>query len=477
MDLSTCTIIEAKELLDRKQVSARELADAHLDAIARHDGDIHAYLEVYTDVRAQADAADARRARGERGALLGIPLAIKDNILIEGRVASASSKMLERYVATYDATVTTKLKQAGAVFLGRTNMDEFAMGSSTETSAFFTTKNPRDRSRVPGGSSGGSAAAVAGGMAPGALGSDTGGSIRQPAALCGLVGLKPTYGSVSRFGLIAMGSSLDVIGPLTRSVADASLLFEAIRGHDRMDSTTLPDDRPRVARKERYTIGVPRAFLANGVDPDVLAAFEAGLEHLRQSGHTVIDIELPTLARSLATYYIIMPAEVSANMARFDGVRYGLHVSGQNGIDDYAQSRAAGLGREVRRRILLGTHVLSSGYYDAYYGTAMQARERIRADARHAFETVDAIALPTTPSPAFRFGEKTSDPLAMYLEDVFTVSANIIGIPALSVPFGTVVREGSTLPVGFQLMAPTLGEETLFALGALLTGERTPDSA
>ncbi len=471
MDLTTRTIAEAKDLLDTKQVSARELAEAYLDTIATRDPDINAYLEVYEDVRAQADAADARRAKGETGPLLGVPLAIKDNILIEGRVASASSKMLEHYVATYDATVSRRLKDAGAVFLGRTNMDEFAMGSSTETSAFFHTKNPHDLSRVPGGSSGGSAAAVAAGMAPAALGSDTGGSIRQPAALCGLVGLKPTYGSVSRFGLIAMGSSLDVIGPLTRTVADASLVFDAIRGHDRMDSTTLPDDRPRIARKERYTVGVPREFLASGVDPDVLAAFEAGLALLKESGHTVVDIELPTIARSLATYYIIMPAEVSANMARFDGVRYGLHVSGKSGIDDYAQSRGAGLGKEVRRRILLGTHVLSSGYYDAYYGTAMQARERIRADVRRAFETVDAIALPTTPSPAFRFGEKTSDPLAMYLEDVFTVSANIIGIPALSVPHGTVVREGSTLPVGFQLMAPMLAEETLFALGALLTGE------
>ncbi|MBP9749194.1 MAG: Asp-tRNA(Asn)/Glu-tRNA(Gln) amidotransferase subunit GatA [Candidatus Pacebacteria bacterium] len=477
MDLTACTITEARILLDTKQISARELADAHMDSIAKHDTNIHAYLEVYDDVRAQADSADARLAQGKTGPLVGIPLAMKDNILVEGKVASAGSKMLEHYVATYDATVSEKLKAGGAVFLGRTNMDEFAMGSSTETSAFCTTKNPRDLSRVPGGSSGGSAAAVAGGMALGALGSDTGGSIRQPAALCGLVGLKPTYGSVSRFGLIAMGSSLDVIGPLTRSVADSSLMFEAIRGHDRVDSATLPDDRSRIAKKERYTIGVPRAFLASGVDPDVLAAFEEGLALLVQKGHTVVDIELPTISRSLATYYIIMPAEVSTNMARFDGVRYGLHVAGKNGIDDYSESRGAGLGKEVRRRILLGTYVLSSGYYDAYYGTAMQARERIRADMRHAFEEVDAVALPTTPSPAFRFGEKTNDPLAMYLEDVFTVSANIIGIPALSVPCGTVVRDGSDLPVGFQLMAPALGEATLFALGALLTGEADSHSA
>jgi aspartyl-tRNA(Asn)/glutamyl-tRNA(Gln) amidotransferase subunit A len=254
-------------------------------------------------------------------------------------------------------------------------------------------------------------------------------------------------------------------------VADARTLFEAVRGSDRMDATTIPDDRIRVPAKKKYTIGVPRAFLAQGVDPDVLAQFEAGLTALRAAGHTVVDITLPTIQYSLATYYIVMPAEVSANLARFDGMRYGLHVDGANRIDDYKQSRGAGFGREVRRRILLGTYVLSSGYYDAYYGKAMQARERIKADAREAFKTVDAIATPTTPSPAFKLGEKTSNPLAMYLEDVFTVSANIIGIPAMSVPYGTVRREESDLPVGFQLLAPELGEETLFALGAVLTGE------
>jgi aspartyl-tRNA(Asn)/glutamyl-tRNA(Gln) amidotransferase subunit A len=471
MQTNPTTITEARALLDSKEISAVELAQGFLAHIKATDPDIHAFLEVYDDVLVQATQADARLAQGESTPLLGIPIAVKDNILVEGRVASASSKMLETYVATYDATVIQKLKHAGAVFLGRTNMDEFAMGSSTETSAFMQTKNPRDTARVPGGSSGGSASSVAGGMALGALGSDTGGSIRQPAALCGVVGLKPTYGSVSRHGLMAMGSSLDVIGPLTHTVADAETLFSVFRGHDTMDGTTLPDDRARVSPKEKYTIGVPRAFLAHGVDPDILSAFEAGLDTLRSAGHAVVDIDLPTIAHSLATYYIIMPAEVSANLARFDGMRYGLHVAGASGIDAYAQSRGQGFGREVRRRILLGTYVLSSGYYDAYYGTAMQARARIRADVRTAFETVDAIATPTTPSPAFKLGEKTSDPLAMYLEDIFTVSANIIGIPAMSVPHGTVVREGTTLPVGFQLMAPTLGEETLFALGALLTGE------
>jgi aspartyl-tRNA(Asn)/glutamyl-tRNA(Gln) amidotransferase subunit A len=467
------TISQARTLLDSKSVSAVELADACLQEIEREDADIHAYLEVFDDVRAQAKEADVRISRGEAHSLLGIPLAMKDNMLIAGRKVSAGSKILEGYTGTYDATVTSKLKAQGAVFLGRANMDEFAMGSSTEKSAYGLTKNPLDRTRVPGGSSGGSAATVAGNLALGALGSDTGGSIRQPAAFCGIVGLKPTYGAVSRHGLIAMGSSLDVIGPLTKSVSDAELIFDAIRGHDVLDSTTVPDTWARVPVKERYTVGVPRAFLAKGVDPDVLIAFEKGLATLRDQGHTVVDIELPTIAYSLATYYIIMPAEVSANLARFDGVRYGLHVDGKDRTDDYRKTRGAGFGKEPRRRALLGAYVLSSGYYDAYYGKAMQARDRIRRDAEKVFETVDAIATPTTPSPAFTIGEKTSDPLAMYLEDIFTVSANIIGAPALSVPVGSVVRSGTSLPVGFQLMAPHLGESTLFALGKVLTGEVT----
>jgi aspartyl-tRNA(Asn)/glutamyl-tRNA(Gln) amidotransferase subunit A len=466
------SISEARTLLDTKKISAVELAEGFLERIKATNPDIHAYLEVYDDVIEQAKKADARIVKGEKGPLLGIPVAVKDNILVKGKTASAASKMLESYVATYDATVITKLREAGAVFLGRTNMDEFAMGSSTETSAFGITHNPCDPTCVPGGSSGGSAAAVAGGLALAALGSDTGGSIRQPASFCGVVGLKPTYGSVSRHGLMAMGSSLDVIGPLTQSVADAEALFTSICGKDAMDSTTIPDDRARISAKATYTIGVPRGFLKKGVDPDVLEAFEKGLSALREAGHTVVDIELPTIEYSLATYYIIMPAEVSTNLARFDGVRYGLHVNGKDRIDDYRQSRGAGFGKEVRRRILLGTYVLSSGYYDAYYMKAMQARDRIRRDAHEVFKTVDAIATPTAPTPAFKIGSKTSDPLAMYLEDIFTVSANIIGVPALSVPHGTATRDGLALPVGFQLMAPELGEATLFALGKVLTGEQ-----
>jgi len=470
MDTPPKTIAHARTLLDTGELTACELAEGYLARIEQRK-DLHAYLEVFDDVREQARAADVRIAAGESHPLLGIPLAVKDNILIEGRVASSASKMLEGYRATYDATVVRKLKGEGAVFLGRTNMDEFAMGSSTENSAFGCTRNPLDPTRVPGGSSGGSAAAVAADAALAALGSDTGGSIRQPAAFCGVVGLKPTYGSVSRSGLMAMGSSLDVIGPLARSVRDAELLFGAIRGADSLDATTVPDTAPRISPRERYTIGVPRSFVEQGVDPDVHAAFEQGLTALRDAGHRVVDVSLPTLAQALATYYIIMPAEVSANLARFDGVRYGLHGDGGSRIGDYKRSRGAGFGPEPRRRILLGTYVLSSGYYDAYYGQAMRARECIRHDIQGVFETVDAIATPTTPTPAFKVGEKTSDPLAMYLEDIFTVSANIIGVPALSVPHGTLVRDGVTLPVGFQLMAPELGEATLFTLGAVLTGE------
>jgi len=464
-DLTHLTLVDARKKLDSKEISSVELTEAYLNAIEEKDKEIHAYLEVFSDVREQAKKADVLLKKGESYPLLGIPLAIKDNILIEGRIASSASKMLENYVATYDATVTNKLKLQGAVFLGRTNMDEFAMGSSTEQSAYGATKNPRDMTRVPGGSSGGSAATVAGGLALAALGSDTGGSIRQPAALCGIVGLKPTYGSVSRYGLMAMGSSLDVIGPLAKTVEDAKILFEAIRGWDKMDSTSVPDNRVRLSAKEKCTIGVPRSFLKGGVDADVLVAFEKSLELLKQKGHAVVDIELPTLKYSLPAYYIIIPAEVSANLARFDGVRYGLHVDGVDRIDDYRKTRGEGFGAEVRRRILLGTYVLSSGYYDAYYGKAMQARSRIRRDVEEAFKKVDVIVTPTTPSPAFTFGEKTSDPLAMYLEDIFTVSANIIGIPALSVPSGTVMRNNVELPVGFQFMAPEFGEETLFALG------------
>ncbi len=442
-----------------------QLAQACLDEVAKRNGELNAYLQVFDDVLEQAQKADAlRQAQGKTAhPLLGIPLAIKDNILIEGRVASAASKMLEHYVATYDATVIKKLKEAGAVFVGRTNMDEFAMGGSTENSAFGPARNPHDPSRVPGGSSGGSIAAVAAGMALGALGTDTGGSVREPASFCGVVGLKPTYGAVSRSGLIAMGSSLDQAGPVAKTLEDAEILFDAIRGADPYDSTSIaPDFYPAGVRNKK--VGVPRALLAQGVDPDVLERFETSLSSLRAKGYEVVDIDLPSAPLALACYYIIMPAEASTNLARYDGVRYGMSRKGENLADDYAQSRGEGFGPEVRRRILLGTYVLSAGYYDAYFGKATTARDTLRREVVAALAGVEAIATPTTPTPAPKVGEK-ADPLAMYLLDIFTVTANLTGNPALSVPMGTVLRDRAQLPVGLQLTAAHGDEAALFRIG------------
>lgn len=465
MNTQTLTITAARALLDSKEVSAVELTQAYLDTIAQKDGEIHAYLEVFDDALKQAKAADARIRAGETQPLLGIPLAIKDNILIQGRLVSAASKMLENYRASYDATVIQRLKEQGAVFLGRANMDEFAMGSSTENSAFGPSRNPHDTTRVPGGSSGGSAAAVAAGLAMAALGTDTGGSIRQPAALCGIVGLKTTYGAVSRFGAIAMGSSLDQIGPLTRSVEDAEVMFRAIAGHDPYDSTTLPQAIVTTSSKKPKVIGVPRAFLTEGVDADVLQRFEEALASLVQQGYEVRDVTMPSLAHSLPVYYIIMPAEVSTNLARLDGIRYGLSVRAENHATLMSKTRAAGFGPETRRRILVGSFVLSAGYADAYYGKATAVRELIQSEFVSTFEHVDVIATPTSPTPAFKIGEKAADPLAMYAADIFTVPINIAGVPAMSVPCGTVDRDGKKLPVGIQFIAPHRYESSLFAVG------------
>lgn len=469
IDLSTLTITQARADLDAKKYSALELTEAYLAAIAEKDGEIHAYLEVWADTaREEAQKADEMIAAGESCALTGIPLAVKDNILIQGRIASSASKMLENYRASYDATVITKLRAQGAVFLGRTNMDEFAMGSSTENSAFGVTRNPIDTSRVPGGSSGGSAAAVAAGMALAALGSDTGGSIRQPASHCGLSGLKPTYGAVSRFGLMPMGSSLDQIGPLCKSVDDMKVTFDAIRGHDENDSTSTPDGFYQT-RTRKGAIGVPRAFLKKGVDADVLALFESTLAKLAAAGYEIRDVDMPNLPYALPVYYVVCPAEVSTNLSRYDGIRYGLSIPESEIQNVYTKTRAAGFGPEVRRRTILGAFVLSSGYADAYYRKARAVRELIRQDFENAFETVDAVALPTSPNPAFKIGEKTNDPLAMYLEDIFSVTANLAGVPGVSVPAGSVVREGVQLPVGFQLLAAHGGEETLFTIGRAVT--------
>jgi aspartyl-tRNA(Asn)/glutamyl-tRNA(Gln) amidotransferase subunit A len=464
MDLTNLTIAQARKDLDAKKYSALDLTNAYLEEIAKKNKDIHAYLEVWPEsAREEAKKADQMIASGKAMPLTGIPIAMKDNILIEGRHASSASKILENYIASYDSTVTKKLKDQGVVFLGRTNMDEFAMGSSTENSAYGPTKNPIDTSRVPGGSSGGSAAAVAGNMALAALGSDTGGSIRQPASHCGIVGLKTTYGSVSRFGLMPMGSSLDQIGPLTKTIEDSRIIFDAIRGHDKNDSTSLPDYE---GIKGGKSIGVPRAFLKEGVDKDVLEIYEDTLKKLAAKGYKIVDVEMPNLPYSLAVYYVICPAEVSTNLARYDGIRYGLSVPADTIQETYLKSRAQGFGPETRRRILIGTFVLSSGYSDAYYRKARQVRELIRNDFTKAFEKVDAIALPTSPNPAFKIGEKANDPLAMYLEDIFSVTANLAGVHAISVPAGFAKRDGVDLPVGFQLIAAHRAEETLFAIGS-----------
>ncbi len=417
----------------------------------------NAYLEIFADVPEQIE-----KQKNNSGILSGMAIAVKDNILIEGKIASSASKILSNYVASYDATVIKKLRDAGAVFIGRTNMDEFAMGASTENSAFGATKNPHDVTRVPGGSSGGSAAAVAAGLCAAALGSDTGGSIRQPASFCGVVGLKPTYGRVSRYGLTALASSLDQIGPITHTVSDAEKIYKVIAGVDESDATTVNAEFFEAKKDQKMKIGVPRHLLREGVDAEVLANFEQTLEKLKKSGHELTEIELPAAKYSLACYYILMPAEASSNLARFDGVRYGLKQLGDNLLGDYLQTRSSGFGPETRRRIILGTYVLSSGYYDAYYAQATRVRGLIKQDFSRAFAQVDAIALPTAPTTAFKIGEKSSDPLQMYLADVFTAPANIAGLPAISVPTG---KDSHDLPIGTQVIAPAWHEARLFALG------------
>lgn len=466
------TILELRDAFRAQTLTPSECALESLQVIQEKDAAIHAYVDVYDDVQMQAEnASRVLKEQGENAPrLAGIPVAVKGNILVKGKRATASSKILENYIAPYDATVIDRLRTAGALFIGATNMDEFAMGSSTENSAFGPTKNPLDLTRVPGGSSGGSGAAVAMGSVPVALGTDTGGSVRGPASFCGLVGLKPTYGAVSRHGVIAMGSSLDQVGPLTQTVSDTELIFEVLRGKDSFDMTSWDKQTyPTVARKDAYRIGVPYEFL-EGLLPDVRAQFDAALETLTGQGHTIVDVSLPTQKSGLAAYYIVMPAEVSSNLARYDGMRFGLHVDGKDLREDYTKTRALGFGPEVKRRILLGTYVLSSGYYDAYYGTAERVRDLMRDEMRKNFADVDVIVTPTTPTPAFKIGEK-SDPLSMYLEDIYTVGANLTGVPALSVPMGTVVRDGVHLPIGIQFSAPHNGEDRLFDIAKRYRGE------
>jgi aspartyl-tRNA(Asn)/glutamyl-tRNA(Gln) amidotransferase subunit A len=470
--------METAQTLRAKYISGEltptQVVQQSLDTIAEKNGEINAFLHVYQDVLAEAEAAtEAYKKNGvQTPELLGVPIALKNNILQKGRLATGGSKILENYTAVYDATIVKRLKEAGAIVVGSANMDEFAMGGSTENSAFGLTKNPLDITRVPGGSSGGSAAAVAMNAVPVAIGTDTGGSVRQPASFCGLVGYKPTYGAVSRYGLMAMGSSLDQAGPLTRSVADAELVHNIISGVDTMDATTIEEDTyPEVPTKESYTFGVPRKFLTDDVDADVLAVFESHIKTLKEAGHTVVDVDMPLFEQGLAAYYVVMPAEVSSNLAKYDGIRYGLSVDGESLLDVYEQSRADGFGAEVKRRILLGTHVLSSGYYDAYYGKAELARKMMRTELDELFAQVDVILTPTAPTPAFKIGSK-KDPLSMYRQDIFTVPVNLTGVPALTFPMGTVEQDEKQLPVGVQYIGPHGGDARLFDIGKKIYDER-----
>lgn len=467
------TLTELRAAFIAGTYTPTQAIEESLKVIADKNADINAFLDVYEDARISAAVAtESYKKGGDLPPLLGMPIAIKNNILIKGKKATGASKILENYTATYDATIIKRLRDAGAIFVGATNMDEFAMGGSTENSAFGVTKNPLDTKRVPGGSSGGSAAAVAMGAVPAAIGTDTGGSIRQPASYCGLVGFKPTYGAVSRYGLMAMGSSLDQAGPMTHTVADAELLHTVMAGLDTHDATTIASDTyPILPEKITYTFGVPRAFMKNGVDADVLEVFEKHLELLKSQGHTIVDIDLPLFEKGLAAYYIVMPAEVSSNLARYDGIRYGFSVDGEKLLDVYQKSRAQGFGAEVKRRILLGTHVLSSGYYDAYYGKAELVRRKMREELEEVFKTVDLILTPTAPTPAFKIGEQ-EDPLAMYSQDIFTVPVNLTGVPAISFPMGTVNREEIALPVGVQYIAPLGGDSRLFSIGKKVYDEQ-----
>ena len=454
--LNSLTLSDVSSKLQRKEVSSREVLQACLDRVKTVDDRLHAFLAIdEADALAQADAADKRIANGDTAPLMGVPITLKDVIAVKGQRLSCASRILENFISPYDATVTEALRSAGAVVFGRLNMDEFAMGSSTENSGFGTSRNPWDPERIPGGSSGGSAVAVAADECIAALGSDTGGSIRQPAALCGCVGLKPTYGRVSRFGLVAYASSLDQIGPFTKTVSDAATMLRVISGHDSKDSTSVAQPVPDYAAGlsgdiRGMKVGLPTQLLdTGGLDPGVKAAVETAIKQLESLGAKLVEINLPNADYALATYYIIATAEASANLARFDGIRYGVRVDGENPAELYSNTRGQGFGDEVKRRVILGTYVLSSGYYDAYYVRAQKVRTLIRQDFLNAFEQVDTIAMPTTPTAAFKVGEKADDPLQMYLSDIFTLSCNLAGICGISVPCG--FTDSPKLPNGLQL--------------------------
>ena len=476
--LNQLTISELKTKFQKREVSAREAMQACLDQIHRVDGQVHAFLHIdEADALAQARAADEHLARGQsEKPLLGVPIAIKDVIAVKNQPLNCGSKILKNFSSPYDATVIEKLKSAGAIVFGRLNMDEFAMGSSTENSAFGVTRNPWDIARIPGGSSGGSAAAVVAQECLASLGSDTGGSIRQPAALCGCVGIKPTYGRTSRYGLVAFASSLDQIGAFGKTVADAGSVLQVISGWDGRDSTSFPEPVPDYSQRspagvKGIKLGIPKEYFVSGMDKEVSQAVHAAIKQLEQLGAELVEISLPHTEYAVATYYIIATAEASANLARFDGIRYGLRVEGADPIELYANTRGTGFGPEVKRRIILGTYVLSSGYYDAYYLRAQKVRTLIRQDFLNAFEKVDAIVTPTTPTPAFKIGEKSDDPLEMYLSDIFTISCNLAGICGLSLPCGF-TREPK-LPIGLQLLGKPFGELRLLQIASAFE-EATP---
>lgn len=469
-ELHKLTVSELSEKLAAGECTSVEVVNEVLASIDAHDGKVGAYLTIDREAAlAEARQADERRAAGEKLPMLGIPVAIKDLLNVKGQPCTCSSRILEGYTAPYDATVISRLREAGAVLLGRVNMDEFAMGSSTENAALGKTSNPWNIAHVPGGSSGGSAACVAADEAICSLGSDTGGSIRQPAAFCGCVGLKPTYGRVSRYGLTAFASSLDQIGPLTKTVKDSAILLEAISGHDRMDSSSINAEVPAYGEKltedtslAGMKLGLPKEYFVEGMDPEVEKAVRDAVEHCKSLGAEIVDVSLPNAKYAIAVYYIIATAEASANLARFDGIRYGMRIDGKDPSELYGKTRAAGFGPEVKRRIILGTYVLSSGYYDAYYKKAQKVRTLIRDDFTRVFEQCDAILAPVTPTPAYRKGEKADDPLKMYLDDILTTPINLAGNCALSVPCGFA---SSGLPIGLQIIGDAFQEETILKVG------------
>ncbi|MDZ8117399.1 Asp-tRNA(Asn)/Glu-tRNA(Gln) amidotransferase subunit GatA [Pontiella agarivorans] len=469
-DLHKLTISELSEKLAAGDCTSVDIVNDVLASIEANDGSVGAYLTLNAeDALAQAEAADERRAAGEKLPMLGIPVAIKDLLNVKGQPCTCSSKILEGYTAPYDATVIAKLREAGAILLGRVNMDEFAMGSSTENAALGKTSNPWNLDHVPGGSSGGSAACVAADEAIASLGSDTGGSIRQPAAFCGCVGVKPTYGRVSRFGLTAFASSLDQIGPITKTVKDSAILMEAICGHDPMDSSSIEMDVPAFGEKltadtslAGMKLGLPKEYFVEGMDPEVEQSVRDAVEHCRNLGAEIVDVSLPNAKYAIAVYYIIATAEASANLARFDGIRYGRRIDGKDPADLYGKTRSAGFGPEVKRRIILGTYVLSSGYYDAYYKKAQKVRTLIRNDFTEAFKQCDAILAPVTPTPAYKKGDKTDDPLKMYLDDILTTPINLAGNCALSLPCGFA---SNGLPIGLQIIGDAFQEDTILKVG------------